>query len=324
MGGGGGLRKIRILNGAIAILEIIQNQPFRCVFVGDMPIFLNGGKAPMVSVDPSRLHLLLTFEHHPIDIFDAQILDLILIPQPDTQTPPNITNIFCRYQSTRFKFCFDRNQLRYVDLTGGIPAGKQNWCEVRITVQASPPQLGFDNVVEIYGIPAVHIFVLFIDTLQDLLRTKSRMPWPTKSQIKKLEGVMVPLSKNVVVPLNLDQARTALSVLKQLTAILSGLTQFQNNKNSQVTNRLRKITGEVEDWMKKAHRASVDDEGKLSPVTQDVDEPSSAVGEDRDESDDWVEVTLSAGVIEMHGNDSYSFRGGEPDEVFDFELLGMD
>ena len=47
-------RKIRVLNGARSVLEIMKNQPFRCIFVGDMPIHLNGGRVPTVSLDTSR------------------------------------------------------------------------------------------------------------------------------------------------------------------------------------------------------------------------------------------------------------------------------
>lgn len=44
-------RKRRILNGAHAVLEVIENKPFRCIFVGGMPACLNGGKVPLVRHD---------------------------------------------------------------------------------------------------------------------------------------------------------------------------------------------------------------------------------------------------------------------------------
>jgi len=53
------LRKIRVLNGASAIIEVIKNHPFRYVFMGEMPMYVNGGRVPVVNLDTSRCHGLL-------------------------------------------------------------------------------------------------------------------------------------------------------------------------------------------------------------------------------------------------------------------------
>jgi hypothetical protein len=262
---------------------------------------------------------------------------VILILLPGSQRPKNVANIFCQAQSPVFRFCLDGNRLKYIDLTGNIPANKQNWCEVRTTVIQGPPPPQYDlhNVVEIRGIPIIRILVLFINILQDLLdryhslRAGShRESWLTNGRIKKIRTVIEPLMRNTVVPHNLDEACAALSVLKQLVAILGGSSPT-STQSQQLSDCLRRVSGKIDTWVNNTPRHVIDDDddvGSPSPATQDVDhapEPGTAVGEDCDESDDWVEVTISTGVIKTHGIDSP--HGGERvEEVLDFELLSID
>jgi len=47
------LRQIRVFSGASAIIELFKNQPFRYVFTGEMPMYYNGGRVPVVNFNTS-------------------------------------------------------------------------------------------------------------------------------------------------------------------------------------------------------------------------------------------------------------------------------
>lgn len=136
---------------------------------------------------------------------------------------------------------------------------------------------------------------------------------------------MEPLLK--AVPQNMDQACTALALSKQFLAILSGPSP-PSGRVKPLADCLRVISIKIENWVY-THRRSVNDDqatdyGTIqvsSPVTQKVDKGPvpSADEEDRDESDDWVEITISTGVVK---NNSYC--EDQADEALDFELLSID
>jgi hypothetical protein len=124
-----------------------------------------------------------------------------------------------------------------------------------------------------------------------------------------------PCVNTSVVPRNLDQACEALSISKRLiNDVLSGLSHGTHPTSSQfqrLPSLLRKIADKIENW-RHTRYGSANGNRTASPVTQDADkgpEPSSAVGEDCDESDDWVEVTVSTGVIRTYESNSYHCGG---------------
>lgn len=139
-----------------------------------------------------------------------------------------------------------------------------------------------------------------------------------------------------VVPQNMNQACTALDLSKQLLAILSGLLPPSKSIRS-LTNSLRVISTKIENWTVDTHHRSINDDQVVrttdreitpvstpvsSPVTQEADigpEPR-VVGEDHDESDDWVEITMPTGAIK----DNPYYCEEQDDEALDFELLSID
>ena len=257
----------------------------------------------------------------------------MVIPETGTETRPNVAKILCEYQSDLFQFRFyDRNKLKYVDFSGDIPPHKQNWCQVKITL-VEPSQLGLDSIVHIDGIPTVNIFVPFIDMMRHLLKGILGSNDPgnsslSKGEIKKLEGIIIPVSRGLSVPRNLDQANEALSLSRRLVNGLSGLIRA-GGEQTRYTNRLQalavalqKIVKKIESWIMGIGETGMTlvNQGPDSSVEEEVERrQTQAMGKDLEHSDDVVGDGLDDWV-EVTGTESWC----DEDEALEFVLLSID